>query len=140
MHPMHERRLPPDLSQWVVQALSRLLATYAIFQGATIILGGPERWQGQAFITALTFPGAPASWGFALLTFGSLALAGTFTPRMRLTACALFLVGVWSLFFTITLAKTALEVPTAATTGVFVYGHMTVTACVLAVTYGRSRP
>lgn len=137
---MPERRLAPELSQWVVQSLSRLLATYAILQGLFIVIGGAARWSGKSLATALAFPGAPASWGLILFALGVIALACTFRPRMRAVAASLFAIAVWDLFFAVSLLITLLQEPTAPTTGFFVYGHQAVLACVLAVTYVRSRP
>lgn len=136
---MPERRLPPDLAQWIVQALARLTATYAILQGTFIVLGGRERWQSPSLATAMSLPGAPESWGLALLIAGLFALAGTFAPRAATTAVALAGIGAWSFFFALSLFVTLLHTPEVATTGVFVYSYGAVTSCVLAVTYWRSR-
>lgn len=136
---MPERRLDPHLSQWIIQSLSRWLATYAIIQGAFIVLGGPARWQGPSFATALLVPGAPASWGVVLCILGVAALAGTFTAHYRTTAAAVFCIGAWAFFFAISVAKTAMGDPNAATTGIFVYGHQAVTAVALAIVYWRVR-
>lgn len=136
---MPERRLPPDLAQWVVQALSRLLATFAILQGAAIILGGRDRWQGSGFTVAMTVPGAPATWGWALLGFGAAALWATWAPKRRVAAVALTGIGAWCLFFAGSFVKVVLDIPNAPTTGIFTYGFMAVFACVLAVAYRRSQ-
>lgn len=135
---MPERNLDARLSQWIVQSLARLLATYAIFQGLFIIVGGADRWRGASLTTALAFPGAPASWGVILLACGVLTLAATFRPRMRVVSWALFAIAVWDLFFALSLLATLLRYPEAPTTGVFVYGHQAVLACFLAFAYRRS--
>ena len=135
----HELRLSPTVAQWVVQALTRLLATFAIIQGAFIIMGGPERWRAPSFAAAMTVPGAPASWGWALAALGALTLAGTFTAHMRVTAVSAIGIGAWCLFFAISFTITALRDPSAATTGVWAYGTFAVAGSTLGVAYYQSR-
>lgn len=135
---MH-RNLAPDLSQWLVQALARLIATFAIVQGLGIIVGGADRWRGPGFAVALTVPGAPATWGWALFLLGALALWGTFTTHRRLTWVALAGLGVWSLFFAISFLVVVLTIPGSATTGIFTYGFVAANAFVLAQGYRSSR-
>lgn len=136
---MPERRLQPDLAQWVVQSLARLLATFAILQGGAIIVGGTDRWRGPSFAVALTVPGAPATWGWALAIFGALALYGTFHPRHRLTGWALAAIGAWCMFFAGSFVIVLTQLEHAPTTGIFTYGFMAVFACILSVAYSRSR-
>lgn len=136
---MPERRLHPAVSQWILLSLTRLFATYAILQGAAIIVGGRDRWRGPSFATALEVPGAPESWGWALGVFGAVALYGTFRSLMATTALAMFLVGVWSTFFAGSFVVSLFRVENAATSGIFTYGCMAVTSYVLAVGYWQSR-
>jgi hypothetical protein len=136
---MPELRLDARLAQWVVQALTRLLATYAILQGVFIVLGGRERWTGRSLATALLLPGAPASWGVVLAFFGVLCLLGTFTTRMTLTAAGAFGIGAWSIFFAASQLITFFQAPNVPTTGIFTYSHLAVSACVLAWLYWKSR-
>lgn len=136
---MPERRLQPDLAQWIVQALTRLLATYSLIQGAGIILGGPDRWQGKGLAVAMSVPGAPASWGWALTTLGVICLTATFKPAARTVALSLAGIGAWSFFFAITLAVTTAQTPTVATTGAPTYTLAAIIAGVLAVPYWKSR-
>lgn len=136
---MPERRLDARLSQWTVQTLTRLFGTYGIVQGFFIVLGGPQRWQSPGLSAAMSIPGAPGSWGVALMVLGAVALAGTFHPRMRVVLAGLLGIAAWDLFFAGTLAKVVLESPNVATTGVFVYSRDGIAACILAVAYWRSR-
>lgn len=126
-----ERLLRPDSSQWVVQALARWLCTYAAVQGIFVIAGGRKRWSGESFATALLVPGAPASWGWAFLIVGLLGICCSLRGRMRGVAWSLYGVTIWFAFFTISLLKTALASPTAATTGVVTYGALAVISGVL---------
>ena len=136
---MHELNLSPDIARWVVQALARWWGTVAIAVGMLIILGGEERWSSPSFAAALLVPGAPASWGLVVATFGALTLVGSFTPRLKVTAAGLFGVAVWCLFFAGAMLKTALDNPGAASTGAAVYTGVAVTTLVLCAAYWRSR-
>lgn len=131
-------RLDPDLSRWVVQALTRLLATYAIVQGFVICIGGSERWRGAALAVAMQVPGAPATWGVALGIFGALALAGTFIVRMQLTSASLWLVGAWCMFFALSQFLVVVKDPHAGTTGVGTYTVLAVASYVLAYAYRKA--
>jgi hypothetical protein len=137
---MPERRLQPHLAQWIVQSLTRLLATYAILQGFAIVLGGTERWQSPALATALSFPGAPASWGLILGVLGAVTLAATFRPYLRVVAWCVFGISVWCMFFAGSLFWALLKLPNTATTGVGTYTFMALAAALLAVAYKRSQP
>ena len=138
---MPYRRLAPDLAQWTVQALTRLTATYAVVQGAGIIIGGPDRWGSRALRVALSVPGAPASWGWALLGLGILTLALTFYNRHRLVLVSMFGIATWSMFFAVSLTPSVLEQGSrVATTGPLTYGFIAVAACVLGVAYRQSGP
>jgi hypothetical protein len=114
-----------------VQALARWLCTYGVVQGIFVIAGGRKRWSGSSFETALLVPGAPASWGWALLVIGLAGIICSLRGRIRGVALTLYGVTVWFAFFTISLGKTALEVPEAATTGVVTYGALAVISAVL---------
>lgn len=135
---MTHQRLNSQISQWTVQALTRLLATFAIIQGLAIIAGGPGRWRGPSFTTALSVPGAPASWGVVLAALGTATLAGTFTRRRSLTGVAAIGIGAWALFFAFSFVVTAMQYRGAATTGIFTYGQLCVSSVVLGVAYWKS--
>lgn len=134
-----EEVLSLHLSPWIVQALARLTATFAVVQGASIVWGGPRRWSSAAFTTALAVPGAPASWGIALALFGLAVLVGTFRHYVLVVATGMSLIGAWCLFFGISFAKTARENPTAGTTGIWTYAFICVAALILASAYLQSR-
>jgi len=135
----HELRLDPSVAQWTVQALTRLLATFALVQGASIIVGGPGRWRGPAFALALTAPGAPASWGVALLLCGGVALGCTFANAHTGTFWSMLALGTWALFFAVSFAVTAMRNPHAATTGVWAYFTFSIASCTLGSAYRQSR-
>lgn len=134
-----EQYLNPFVTQWVVQALTRLFATYAILQGLGIILGGRIRWSSVAFRDALTVPGAPSSWGVVLGLIGAWALAATFSRRHKNITTAMGCLSAWHGVFALFFATAALDSHTAATTAVWVYGTVCVCCCVLAGAYWQSR-
>jgi len=131
-------QLHPQIAQWTVQALTRLLATFAIIQGVAIVVGGPGRWRGPSFTTALSVPGAPASWGIVLGVLGTVALLGTFTRHHTATGIAAIGIGAWSMFFATSFVITAARYEGAATTGIFTYGQLCVASVVLGVAYAKS--
>jgi hypothetical protein len=114
------------------------MATYAIFQGVVICLGGSERWRGAALAVAMQVPGAPATWGVALAIFGVLALGGTFLVKMHLTSGSLWLIGAWCMFFALSQFLVVVKDAHAGTTGVGTYGVLAVTAYVLAYAYRKA--
>lgn len=134
-----ETTLDARIAQWTTQALARLLATFALLQGGNIIVGGRARWSAESFTIALTVPGAPPSWGWALALPGALALAGSLLARRTIVMVGLFAVGVWCAFFALSFAATALTSVTSATTGVFAYGTMAAAAITIAMAYRVSK-
>lgn len=133
------RQLSPSLSQWTVQALTRLTATYAIAQGAGIVIGGRHRWGSPALRLALSVPGAPASWGIVLFLFGGVALALTFARHPKLVVWPMLAIASWSFFFALALAPSIIQAGShVATTGAPTYAFVAVTACVLGIAYRRS--
>jgi hypothetical protein len=123
----------------MVQALTRLLATFGVLQGLGIILGGPGRWGSPSLRVAMMVPYAPASWGVAIAILGVLAIAGTFLARHRLTSLAMFGMSAWCLFFAIGLLVTVLREPKVSTTGVPTYFALAIVCCCLSVAYAQSR-
>jgi hypothetical protein len=139
---MSLRNLNPQIARWMLQAITRLIGTYAILQGIVIIIGGRERWSGKSFAVALTVPGAPATWGVVLMLCGLLTLLGTFV-RVRLAGPRVALVGTmgiaaWCLFFAASLLLTALADHRASTTGIGTYLLFAILAAILAVAYLHS--
>lgn len=133
-------QLSPPVAQWLVQALTRLVSTFAIVQGAFIILDGAARWTAPAWKVAMRVPGAPETWGSALFILGVLGLLGTFVARHRLTSLAMWGIGTWSLFFAISLGAAAFNDPKVSTVGFFTYVTMAITSCTLSVGYHQSHP
>jgi len=101
-------------SQWVVQALARLLGTFAIIYGAFTVAGGKIRWSGPSFTTALTVPGAPATWGIFLACAGLVVIVATFARRRRVAVAGLGLIAAWAILFAGTFAKTWHDRPDAS--------------------------
>lgn len=132
-------KLDPGVCQWVVQALTRLMATYSVAQGILILIGGRPRWAGPGYVTALMLPGAPASWGITLLLVGALTIIGTFRVLMTTVTVGCYSTAVWCFFFGMAGFKTAVDNPQAGTTGIPTYGVLGVTSAVLGVVYMQSR-
>jgi len=114
--------IDPRIAQWTVQTLARLLATYAVCNGAHIIISGRTRFTGPSYETAMLVPGAPASWGVVLIIAGLLALFGSLTLRPRIACVGLWIGGLWSMFFTITFFASYLSHRAGNPTGMWVYG------------------
>lgn len=136
---MTELKINPRVAQVAVQMTARLIATFAIIQGVTIIIGGPHRWSGLSYSVALKAPGAPASWGIVLLLFGVAALAGSLLDRLELVTWGVFLTGLWCLFFALSFATGAWLYRDANTTAMWTYGLLTVLCSVIAAAYHQSR-
>ena len=133
------QRLNADTCQWVVQALTRLLATYSVALGVLILLGGRARWSGPSYVTALMLPGAPASWGVVLLIVGVLTIWGTFRVKLATVMLGCYSIAVWCFFFGMAGLKTAYDNPLAGTTGIPTYAVLGVTSAILGVVYMQSR-
>jgi len=139
---MSLRDLDARVARWTVQALTRTVAAYALLAGLLIIKGGPNRWHGASYATALSVPGAPATWGWALLVCGLCGLVGTFYVRAwtwRVVVAGLVGVAAWCLFFAASFALTAVHDDHAATTGVPTYLLFSVLSIILAVAYLQNR-
>lgn len=133
-----ERRLRAREAQWVVLAMARGLLTIGTILGVLIIIGGRARWASPSYEVALTYPYAPASWGYAIGVMSVLGLLGSLTGRLRLVSIALFVFAVWSIFFGISFIQTAATNPNAATTGIPVYLGMAVGSLLVGIAHWRS--
>jgi hypothetical protein len=122
----------------VVTATTRLMATFAAFQGLFIILGHKERWGSPALKTALQFPGAPESWGAVLMVCGLMALAGSLTRRWWLIRAGMLGIAIWCFFFASTFVYTAITDHRAGTTGILTYVVIGLFCCLMAVAYKRT--
>lgn len=133
-----ERRLHPREAQWVVQAFARGALTIALILGALIIIGGRIRWSSPSFETALTYPYAPASWGYIVGLIGLVGIVASLFGRLRIVAVTLYVLAAWTFFFAISFIQTAAKNDSAATTGIPVYLGFAVGSCLLGVTHWRS--
>lgn len=133
-----ERNLRPHEAQWVVQSLARCALTVGFALALLIILGGRGRWSSPSFEAALTYPYAPASWGYVLGVTSTLGLIASLAGGYRTVSAALYIVAVWSLFFAWSFFSTARLNPEAATTGIPMYIGYAVSAIVLGVAHWRS--
>lgn len=134
---MPQRLIDPNAARWVVQALGRLACTMALLIGAAIIWGGDIRFSGPSYASALTYPGAPESWGIVIGLAGLVGLLGSLLSRLWLTRWSLYTITAWCLFFTITLIQAAAHLPNAGLTGPFVYLYFAVSAAVLGAAHHR---
>lgn len=134
-----ERKLHPAIAQWTTQALGRLALTFGVLVGLMILVGGEQRFGGRSYATALTYPGAPESWGWIALLVGLFGIVSSIGGHLRFVWWALMILAVWAGFFAISFAQTAYLDPHASTTGVAVYGYVAVSSLVLAVAHRDSR-
>lgn len=128
--PLRER-----VATWTVQALSRVLASYALVQGLNLIIGGHQRFSASHFTVARLLPLAPASWGTMLAAFGVFALIGSLADQRLLIRLGHRLSAVWCLFFSITFVLSAYRNPTAATSVIFSYLFLALCYLVVASAY-----
>jgi len=136
---MTDLSINPRVAQGAIQMASRLLATFAIVQGITIIIGGPHRWSGFSYAVALLVPGAPATWGVALLAAGGIALWGSIRDHLNSTALGLFAGGTWCIFFALSFATGAWLYRDANTTAMWTYGVLGILFILTGTVYHQSR-
>jgi hypothetical protein len=132
MNSRPEDKLDPGVTQWTVQALSRLALVFAALVGSLILLGGEERFSSPALSAALAYPGAPNSWGLVALGAGVVGLTASALARPRYVWWSLMALSVWSFFFTVSFIQAAVH-ETATLTGIAVYAYVAVTSLVLGV-------
>ena len=94
-----------------------VFVAYSLWQGSGIVIGGEARWGGPGFILLREAPGAPASWGWALIIFGLLLGAASLMTAWRLKCLALAGISIWSLGFSVGAQYATSTVTTAGTTG-----------------------
>lgn len=99
-----------------------VMASYAIFQGVLIILGGRARFSQVGYITAMLLPGAPASWGVVLLIGGTLAFVGLKNRKYMIGATGMAICGVWSFAFGGAFLISAIQHSNANLTAMAAYG------------------
>lgn len=134
-----ELKINPRLAQYVVQLLGRLLAGFAVLQGALIVVSDVDRWSSPAYQIALKLPGAPPTWGIALLIFGITAFIGTYMCRYALVILGMFACSVWSVFFMICLIDAAILDGHASTQGIVSNGFLALLFALVGTTYRQSR-
>lgn len=111
---------------------------YSLWQGSGIVMGGSGRWVGPAYTFLRKAPGAPASWGWALITFGLLLGTASLLTLWRLKLVALAGISIWSLGFSVGAQYATSTVPTAGTTGSPAYFLICILAAGL-IPYDESR-
>jgi hypothetical protein len=137
--------VPPERAEdiaiylWVVRALARLALTFGVIVGTLILVGGEERFGGRSFADALMYPGAPWSWGIVALSAGVVGMLGSLVRWRHLVWWGLMVLATWSTFFAISFFTSAVDDPSAATTGIAVYGYVAISSIVLALAHRRSR-
>ena len=135
-----ERAVDPHVSQWAVRTISRIAATYAIVIGITILVGGAPRFGSVSYEVARNIPGAPWSWGVAILAAGAVLLVGTLIGSPLTSALGAFVAASWSLMFAIAFALAAQHNPLANTTGQWTYGMIAMIFMVVAGVHLAGRP
>jgi hypothetical protein len=134
-----ERKLDPGIAQWTVQALSRVALTFGVLVGSLILMGGEERFGSAALSAALSYPGAPESWGLVALLAGLAGLVASALARPWGVWWSLMALSVWSFFFATSFAEAALNNEQTPLTGIAVYAYVAVTSLVLGVAHRNSR-
>jgi uncharacterized membrane protein YgdD (TMEM256/DUF423 family) len=90
---------------------------YALWQGAGIIAGGPERWAGPSFAVLRRIPEATLVWGSLLVACGALILLGSLLRRWWIKAIGLAGLAVWSGTFAAGALQAARDSHMVANTG-----------------------
>ena len=116
------RRLDAGLAQWLVRTIVRLVATYGIAIGVLILIGGRERFAGLSYRAALDTPGAPSSWGIAIILTSAVLLLGSLLGRASLISYGALGGCAWALLFAYSFARAALLYDRAGLTAPMTYG------------------
>lgn len=132
-------KIDPGLAEWAVQAIGRLLATFAILQGVNILATGDKRWTGGSFEYALNLPGAPESWGLTLLLTGLVALLATLSGKRRAVVVGQVGIAAWCGFFASSHLLSAWDDPSAPNTGLMCNAVLCLASAVVAAVY-RDEP
>lgn len=136
---MTQEQLDSGTSRWMIQSLGRLTATLALVIGIGIMIGGRARFSGQAYETALAYPGAPWSWGVVAASLGCWGILASLRGLPRHVSFALMGLGAWAFFFAISFLESAFTNPNVGLTGPIIYGYLTLTSIFLAVAHWNSR-
>lgn len=114
--------MDPHVAQWFVRATTRLLASYAIIVGVTILVGGEGRFAGLSYKVANETPGAPESWGWTICIAGAVMFVGSFLGHPRIIGLGAILGCVWALLFAWAFSVAAVRYSDANTTAMWAYG------------------
>lgn len=120
--PQHtERVIDAVVAQWFVRCVTRLIAAYAVVVGVAILIGGPQRFAGLSYRVAIQTPGAPSSWGVAIILAGVLMLAGSLFAMPRIIALGALLGAIWAALFAWAFSVAAIRYDEANTTAQWAY-------------------
>lgn len=111
----------PGVAQGLLAVTGYIYAAFAILVGLGTIVGGATRWRAAAYRTALQVPGAPESWGAALLIAGVLLLVGTIFATRSLIVTGALSCALWCLFFGVSIAIETWSNPAVGFTGPLVW-------------------
>lgn len=130
-----ELQIHPRVAQWTVQAMARLLGTFAVVHGVMVIYGGRKRWSSPLYEVAVSVPYAPLSWGLPLTLAGLLVMAASLAGWRRLTSVGLFCVAVWCAFFAFSFFTAAMSYDNLPFSVALTYGTFAVGGIVLSIAH-----
>lgn len=131
-------RVDPATSFWATRALTTLYLVFSMTMGIFILLGGDDRFAGRSYSVALSYPGAPESWGTTALVIGAAGVLASVTSHTRYVWWCMMALATWSLFFAISFMQVALHDPQSTTTGIVVYFHIAVSSVLLGLAHRRA--
>lgn len=120
---------------WASRAAAYVFSVYGVLQGTVIILGGPNRFSAIGYRTAMAVPGAPPSWGWFLLVASLAAVIGVRMGKWRIGQWGMGACGLWSMFFAVTFAVSAVRYENANLTAMVTYGKDAVMFILISVIY-----
>ncbi|MGW4718246.1 hypothetical protein [Nocardia sp. NPDC004260] len=101
----------PDMNPNVALTFTRFVAIvlllFAAVYGVITIVGGAGRWSSPAYEVALQVPGAPESWGAALLGCSVMGLLGFATRILPVVAVGFGGCAAWSTAFAFSIGVVA---------------------------------
>lgn len=106
-------------------------ALYAVWQGAGIIDGGPQRWGSASFAVLRQAPHPTVTWGSLLILFGLVVFAASLMHRWWLKLAGLVGIAAWSLLFSAGAFRAAALSETVANTGGKTYALIAAVALIL---------
>lgn len=131
-------RVNPHIADGVIALTAYIYAAFDIAAGVLIVLGGRKSWAAPAYHTALQLPGAPASWGIALLAFGVVMFLGLILGHRPAIVIGSALSALWCWFFAITFGYTLFVTPAGVgNLGPLIWGFIGTLFIVRAVAFSR---